>query len=81
VVEFEFDLDLLHLFCPNSIQLDAGSSGACFTTHRRHFGVFIFRTKAPVIVIGLGWCLDWLGLLGLFAGGFDMDWIVIQFFC
>jgi hypothetical protein len=33
-----------------------------------------------VIVIGLGWCLDWLGLLGLFAGGFDMDWIVIQFF-
>jgi hypothetical protein len=54
-VAFDFDFDL---FCPNSIQLDALTSGSCFTTHRRHLGVFIFRTKAPVgivVVIGLDW--------------------------
>ena len=64
-VAFDFDFDFdFDLFCPNSIQLDADSSGSCFTTHRRHFGVFIFRTKAPVgmvVVIGL----DWIGLLGV----------------
>jgi hypothetical protein len=62
-VAFDFDL-----FCPNSIQLDALTSGACFTTHRRHLGVFIFRTKAPLIIMGMG--LVVIAGFGLLVAGF-----------
>lgn len=40
-------------FWPNSIQQDADCSGTCFTTHRRHWLVFSFRTKAA----------DWTGMV------------------
>jgi hypothetical protein len=76
-VAFDFDFDL---FCPNSIQLDALTSGACFTTHRHHMGVFIFRTNAPlimgvgVVVIGLDWIACWvLGWIHHWVGWVSFD--------
>jgi len=36
-------------FWPNSIQQEEDCAGTCFTTHRRHWGIFSFRTKAAVV--------------------------------
>ena len=72
-------------FWPNTIQQDEDCSGTCFTTHRRHPGVFSFRTKAP-LVIGLNWIgivvgLRWIALdcLGVMPGGNSIFFLIATF--
>jgi len=71
-------------FWPNSIQHEARSAGTCFTTHRRHSRVFIFRTKAPEIMMWFDWIGLWLfdlfALDGDCAGRVQFFFLIATFF-